>query len=530
MAYFSQRPDEFKPEIETWSAYIERMELLFDAHDVDDEKKVPMLLSSVGAVTYGLLRNLVQPEKPKDKTFAQIVDTLKDYYEPKPLVIAERFRYRKCVQKSNQTVTEYAAELRHLAAMCDFGDRLDEALRDGFVSGVSSEACQRKLLSEDRLTFARAVELAVNMETAHRDTQQLRKGDDVTASVHKVKERQRRRSPSKQEACYRCKGKNHNANDCYYKNAKCHKCERIGHIQKACRSGPARENKHDKKGKRGSDRREGRMTGYVQTDKNDDDDADILTVFSTSGTGRQPYKAVFDVNGKKVLMEIDTGSGMSIISEDVYKQSFPHVPLEGSRVKLKGYSGEPIPVKGQFMAKVAYENQTASLPLIVVGVEGPSLCGREWLDEIKLNWKMIKAAAINTVTENSAQKPKSIPEVLSKYDDVFKDELGTLKDIKATISVKPDAVPKFHKARVLPFAMKEKVEKELERLEKEGVISPVKHSEWAAPIVPVSKRDGGLRLCGDYKVTVNLATNTETYPLPRIEEVLAATMWGKKIF
>uniref|UniRef100_A0AAV2LWK9 Retrotransposon gag domain-containing protein n=1 Tax=Knipowitschia caucasica TaxID=637954 RepID=A0AAV2LWK9_KNICA len=186
MACFSQRPDEFKPEHETWSAYVERMELLFEAHDVDDGKKVPVLLSSVGAATYGLLRNLVQPDKPKDKTFDQVVTILRDYYEPKPLVIAERFRYRKCVQKSGQTATEYAAELRQLAAKCDFGDRLDEALRDGFVSGVSSEACQCKLLSEDRLTFARAVELAVNMETAHRDAQQLRTGDDVTA-VHKCK-------------------------------------------------------------------------------------------------------------------------------------------------------------------------------------------------------------------------------------------------------------------------------------------------------------------------------------------------------
>lgn len=98
--------------------------------------------------------------------------------------------YRKCVQKSGQTVTEYAAKLRQLAAKCDFGDGLDEALHDGFVSGVSSEACQCKLLSEDRLTFARAVELAVNMETAHRDAQQLWKCDDVTA-VHKVKGRRR---------------------------------------------------------------------------------------------------------------------------------------------------------------------------------------------------------------------------------------------------------------------------------------------------------------------------------------------------
>uniref|UniRef100_A0AAV2LNZ5 ribonuclease H n=1 Tax=Knipowitschia caucasica TaxID=637954 RepID=A0AAV2LNZ5_KNICA len=99
MACFSQRPDEFKPEHETWSAYVERMELLFEAHDVDDGKKVPVLLSSVGAATYGLLRNLVQPDKPKDKTFDQDVTILRDYYEPKPLVIAERFRIMENVMR-----------------------------------------------------------------------------------------------------------------------------------------------------------------------------------------------------------------------------------------------------------------------------------------------------------------------------------------------------------------------------------------------------------------------------------------------
>ncbi|XP_019711498.1 uncharacterized protein K02A2.6-like [Hippocampus comes] len=270
------------------------------------------------------------------------------------------------------------------------------------------------------------------------------------------------------------------------------------------------------------------MTGYVQTDEKKDDDVPMfhVHVYSANG-GRRPYRAIFDVNGRKVPMEIDTGAGVSIISENVYERSFSRIPLEGSSVALKGYLGETIPVKGQFMAKVKYENQTVDLPLIVVGVEGPSLCGREWLDKIKLNWEMIK-----TVTENKMQaspRAKSIREVLAKHDDVFTDELGTLKDIKATISVKPDTVPKFHKARVLPFAMKEKVEKELERLEKDGVITPVKHSEWAAPVVPVPKRDGGLRLCGDYKITVNQAINTETHPLPRIEEVLA-TLCGGKIF
>lgn len=221
-------------------------------------------------------------------------------------------------------------------------------------------------------------------------------------------------------------------------------------------------------------------------------------------------------------MEIDTEAAVSIISQQVHKQSFAHLPLEGARVKLKTYTGECIPVLGQFTTTVQYEDQVNELPLIVVKGNGPNLCGRNWLQKVKLNWK------INCYV-SQAKQPGSIQEVLDKYSEVFKDELGTLKDIKATISVKPDVPPKFFISRHLPFAMKERVEKEIERLEKANVISPVKYSEWAAPVVPVIKKDSTIRLCGDYKVTVNQAANTEVYPLPRIEEVLA-TLSGGKLF
>lgn len=69
-------------------------------------------------------------------------------------------------------------------------------------------------------------------------------------------------------------------------------------------------------------------------------------------------------------MEIDTEATVSIISETVYGRSFPHVPLEGANVELKTYTGQPIPVRGQFMAKVTYEDQAADLPLVVVKGKG----------------------------------------------------------------------------------------------------------------------------------------------------------------
>ena len=68
---------------------------------------------------------------------------------------------------------------------------------------------------------------------------------------------------------------------------------------------------------------------------------------------------------------------------------------------------------------------------------------------------------------------------------------------------------------------------EIERLEKAGIIEPVQHAEWAAPIVPVVKQDGTIRICGDYKMTVNQAAKQDIYPLPRVDDLLASLAGGK---
>ena len=76
--------------------------------------------------------------------------------------------------------------------------------------------------------------------------------------------------------------------------------------------------------------------------------------------------------------------------------------------------------------------------------------------------------------------------MLSKYQDVFAEGLGTLIGIKAKIYVDQ----KYIKARAVPYELRTNVELEIERLEREGMISPVEFSEWAAPIVPVAKPNG----------------------------------------
>lgn len=92
--------------------------------------KVPALSSLIGGKTYSLLRDLTSPEKPAEKNFEDIVKLLKDHLSPKPSVIAERFGFNRRQQMDGESVNEYVAKLRKLAEYCEFGDNLNDTLRD----------------------------------------------------------------------------------------------------------------------------------------------------------------------------------------------------------------------------------------------------------------------------------------------------------------------------------------------------------------------------------------------------------------
>ena len=79
---------------ENWETYVERVEQFFLANDIDDDHKVPTLLSLIGGKTYTRLRDLLAPEKPVTKYFQQIyiVTTLQEHLSPKPLKIAQGTR------------------------------------------------------------------------------------------------------------------------------------------------------------------------------------------------------------------------------------------------------------------------------------------------------------------------------------------------------------------------------------------------------------------------------------------------------
>ena len=117
--------------------------------------------------------------------------------------------------------------------------------------------------------------------------------------------------------------------------------------------------------------------------------------------------------------------------------------------------------------------------------------------------------------------------LLKEHQEVFIEGLGTMSSVHAELKLKKDASPKFFQPRPNPFALREPVEQELNRLEQEGILKKVMHSKWAAPIVPVPKKDGKVRICGDYKVTINQAIDVDQYPFPCPIDLFATLAKGK---
>lgn len=74
--------------------------------------------------------------------------------------------------------------------------------------------------------------------------------------------------------------------------------------------------------------------------------------------------------------------------------------------------------------------------------------------------------------------------------------------------------------------MKDKFEESLQRLDRQGVVRPVKTTRWAVPVVPVLKQDGQLRICRDLKMSVNPIALVQTYPVPRIDELFTRLQGG----
>ena len=516
-----------------WGAWIDRLEFYYQAMDVTDaDKKRAVLLSTVGEQTYNLVRSLSAPAKPGTKTFDQICEMLATHFEPQVNLTLQRYKFSSCNRKPEQTVTQFITELKDLSRLCDFGHTppgvtltaqmvLEDNLRDRLLCGVLEPNIQRRLLAEPGLTFARACDISISMELARESTAQLGslpssyKPKQINHIASKEKHKSggtgNSQTGNSQKPCFRCSKTNHSPDNCRYKNAVCRFCKKKGHIESNCFGKKKRS-----EGQRATHHLE---DDAYQSEQHCGDTYHNYSIYELSNCRDQALTTTLILNGARHVMEIDSGAAVSVISTQTYKSLWPkQLPeLQPSMDRLRMYNQTVIPVDG--IINISVETGTGAkqtLPLRVVKGSGPSLVGRDWLRQIKLDWHTVFTVKLAMSDTSGLQT------LLQTHEKVFAETMKPVKNAKAQIYVEEGCRPKFFKARPTPYAMKDMIDSEIDRLLEQGIIKPVQYSDWAAPVVPVLKADQKtVRLCGDYSVTVNRIAKTDRYPIPKIEDLYA---------
>ena len=115
---------------------------------------------------------------------------------------------------------------------------------------------------------------------------------------------------------------------------------------------------------------------------------------------------------------------------------------------------------------------------------------------------------------------ETLEDAISRFPDIFKETVGCVPGVTVSLRLREKSKPTFFREREVPYALRDKVDKELDNLEAQGIISKVKTSDWGSPLVVIPKPDGTVRLCVDYKMGVNQQLVNSSYPIKKVNEIL----------
>ena len=493
------------------------------------EKRAQVFLTNQSRENYKMLSNLASQQSPakgiNELSLDEVEEFMRGQFDPTHYIVRERFKFwTEMNRKPGETIQELAARIRHDAATCDFTaihNPLDEALRTRFMCSVRNEAVLKGLfkIKDGDLTFAKAIAVAMETEEAAKVAKETVYGSK-TNDIHLV---QTSKSDLSRESatgrdfpkgmCPRCGKTDHKAADCPSRDAVCHYCQKTGHLQSVC----------------------------LQKKRGQQQPVNIITkhrIQTVKGVKAVPQlQQAIDMNGKRFVFEVDTGTGDNFCTMDVWKQLGNHTLLP-STGRYEVANGEPLPTMGVCTAAVALQGENCpSIPLkfTVTKVPQLNLLGRDAIVRLGINVSALMGLPVDTtssvhpishVLNPDINLQNACKQLCQKFPDLFKPELGCLKDIQLEVRFKLDSKPVFRKPRVVPLAIQDELCKAYDTEITRGVWQPTQFIDYGTPVVPIPKATlpgqttTKLQVCGDYSVTVNPQLEAHCYPMPRPEDLM----------
>ena len=377
-----------------------------------------------------------------------------------------------------------------------------------------------------------SLELETNIDLVNKKSSSDNTRSSSTGSVRKGI--QNRREIVKD--CKYC-GSEHEYGKCPAFKRRCKKCNKLNHFASVCRSKPVsqvtKQNNFSSSSSDENDESSFKLLGVNANNRKDTSAQTKPRVCNNPQEEDQPFfinsvepcrsmesdrwLTTLDTCGIPVSFMLDLAAQVNVLPKHIYR-SFQKKPrLHHTKIRLTAYDGGSTPVKGKCIAWVSNgSNKSYPVRFIVVPTKSTPLLGLETCEKLNLIKRISKVGV-----------DESYSDILTHYKDVFGD-IGCLPEY-CHIDIDPAVKPVVHPARRVPFALKNRLKAELNRMASLEVIEKVDHpTDWVNSIVIVEKSNGDIRICLDPK-DLNRAIKREFSQLPTAEEIMSQ-MAGAKIF
>lgn len=451
----------------------------------------------------------------KQESYADVLAAFEAFFIVKRNVVYERAVFNRRSQREGESAAEFITALYALVETCDYGNLKEELLRDRIVVGVRDKKLSTKLQMEGDLTLERAVLLTKQTETVGRQQENLKQPVDPSSAEAayvdslKVKSHKGRKpkqggppkqgtEPALKQPCYWCgNAVQHPRQQCPASKAQCHKCGKQGHFASVCKAKRLRQ-----------------IIQQRESTQTNDEQFFAGTVNATMK--KKPWKVSVAVNGHSVDFRLDTGADVTVVPTGLLSRLEKQITLLKPDKLILGPAKQRLDIVGVLNATVSYKGTSVTADLHVT----------RGLDEPLLGLDLIESFGI-LQRVNGACSTQCLDPV-SEYPELFQG-LGKAPcayKIKLKLEAEPVAVAS---PRRVPVPLLKPVECQLQKMEKEGVITRVSEpTDWCSPIVVVPKKNGEVRICVDY-TALNKSIQREYHPIPSVEPILA-TLGQAKYF